>query len=80
MTIVFVVLFMLVVVAINVFLWKSGFLHQAEKPTTLIDYPMLDAKEKKAMFKRLIRWKEQGHLSPEEFEHFFDLCESKWGD
>lgn len=70
--------FVVAVIAINILLWKSGFLYQAEKPIPLIDTPVMDSKERKAILKRLKRWKEEGRLSREEFERFSQLCQLEW--
>ena len=64
--------------SISWFLWKSGFLSQAEKPESLIDRPVMDAKERRAIMKRLRRWREEGKLTREEFEHVTALCQSEW--
>ena len=71
-------LVLLLVAAISWFLWKSGFLFQAEKPDRLIDKPVINAKERKAFVKRLRRWRDEGKLTREEFEHVSALCESEW--
>lgn len=63
---------------ISWFLWKSGFLMQAEQPQSIIDKPVIDAKERRAIVKRLKRWREEGKLSREEFEHVSALCQSEW--
>lgn len=68
----------LLMIAISYFLWKSGFLMDAEKPKPLIDRPVMDAKERKAIVKRLKRWKEEGKLTREEFEHVVQLCQAEW--
>ncbi len=51
---------------------------QAEKPQLLIDKPVMDAKERKSFLKRLKRWREEGKISREEFEHIETLCRSEW--
>ncbi len=63
---------------ISWFLWKSGFLMQAEKPKPLIDKPVMEAKERKAVMKRLRRWREEGKLTREQFEVVSELCRSEW--
>lgn len=68
----------LVLIGINIFLWKSGFLMQAEKPEIVIDRPVQDVKERKAFLKRLNRWKEEGKVTREEFEHLLALCREEW--
>lgn len=73
-------LFVVLVVAINISLWKFGFVHSAEKPVPLIDKPMMDAKEQKAIRKRLKRWREEGKLTREEFERFLSLCQGEWDE
>ncbi len=65
-------------VTISWFLWKSGFLTQAEKPEALIDKPVMEAKERRAIIKRLKRWRAEGKITREEFEHVSDLCRSEW--
>jgi hypothetical protein len=69
---------LLIIIAINIFLWKSGFLAQAEKPEAVIDRPVMDARERKAVMKRLKRWREEGKLTRQEFETFHRLCEGEW--
>lgn len=64
--------------AISWFLWKSGFLAQAEKPEPLIDKPVMDAKERRAVLKRLKRWREEGKLTRQEYENVSALCRSEW--
>ncbi|MCG3205007.1 MAG: hypothetical protein KCHDKBKB_01724 [Elusimicrobia bacterium] len=73
-----VILTLVVFMLISWFLWKSGFLTQAEKPVDIFDRPVMEAKERKAILKRLKRWREEGKLSREEFEHLTALCESEW--
>ena len=65
--------------AINVFLWKFGFIHQAERPHAVLDKPVMDGRERNALLKRLKRWKGEGKLKAEEFETFVRLCEEEWG-
>lgn len=67
-----------VLLAINIFLWKSGFLQDAENPKIVNDNPVKDPKERKAFLKRLWRWKEEGRLSREEYEHLNALAEENW--
>jgi len=67
-------------VAIGWFLWKSGFLAQAEKPEPIMDRPVMDAKERRAFLKRLKRWREEGKISREEFEHISALCQEEWDE
>ena len=65
-------------VAVNIFLWKSGFLFDAERPKPLIDTPVKDPKERKAALKRIERWRSEGKISREEAEHWRILCEQEW--
>lgn len=65
-------------VAANVVLWKYGYVHSAEKPVSVMDRPVTDPKEKKAVMKRLNRWRDEGRLTREEFEHVYALCLSEW--
>lgn len=65
-------------VAINFYLWQSGALERAERPEPMIDRPVMDPKERKAVLRRLKRWKEEGKLSAPEYEHIRRLCESEW--
>ena len=78
MSVILLLLIIAFLLVINVFLWKFGFIHSAEKPETLIDRPVMDEKERKAVIKRLRRWKEEGKLSREEYEHLTQLCASEW--
>ena len=68
-----------VIIAINIFLWKSGFLRDAERPTPVIDKPVSDARARAAALKRVARWREEGKLSREEADDWERLCESDWG-
>ncbi len=68
-----------VLVAINICLWKFGFVQDAEKPTVVDDKPVMNPRQRKAIMERLERWQAEGKLSREEFERFSDLCESDWG-
>ena len=70
----------LMMIVISWLLWKSGFLMQAEKPEPLIDSPVMDPKERKAVMKRFKRWREEGKLSREEYEHLILLCQSEWDE
>ena len=74
------ILFIVLVLAVNISLWKFGFVHSAEKPIPLIDKPMMDAKEQKAITKRLKRWREEGRITREEWERFSQLCRSEWDE
>ncbi len=69
-----------ILVAINIFLWKSGFLHQAESPTPVNDVPVKDPKERKAFLRRLVRWREEGKISRDEFEKMSSLADQDWDD
>lgn len=69
----------IVLIGINLLLWKSGFVKDAEQPIPVMDRPVMDPKERKAILKRLRRWKKEGKLTPAEFEHFYRLCEAEWG-
>jgi hypothetical protein len=60
------------------FLWKSGFLFDAETPTSIIDKPVMDAKERKAFMKRLKRWRAEGKVTLAEFETILRLCDEEW--
>lgn len=68
----------LVIIAINIFLWKSGFLRDAEEPRPMFDKPVTDARARKAVQKRLERWRQEGKISREELEHWQHLCEKEW--
>jgi hypothetical protein len=76
----YLVLFCVIVVliAINIFLWKSGFLAQAERPLIVSDHPVREAKEREAFLKRLGRWNEEGKVSREEYTHLTELCRAEW--
>jgi hypothetical protein len=67
------------VVVISWLLWKSGFLFEAETPQSVIDIPVADARGRKAFLKRLERWREEGKVTREEYEHLTILCERDWG-
>lgn len=73
-------IFVLIVLAINILLWKSGFLKQAERPSAVLDLPRLDEKERKAIIKRLKRWRDEGRLTRAEYEHFLALCDLEWDE
>ena len=75
---VFFVAVILVLVAINLFLWKSGFLFDAERPKALLDRPVTDARARNAVRRRLARWREEGKISRAEAEHWERLCEEEW--
>lgn len=65
-------------VGISLFLWKSGFLYDAERPRPVIDTPVKDPKERKAALLRISRWRAEGRISREEAEHWQQLCEQFW--
>lgn len=67
-----------VLVVINIFLWKSGFLFQAENPIPVNDVPIKDPKDRRAFLKRLRRWKEEGKISREDFEKLTYLADQDW--
>lgn len=64
--------------ASNYLFWKLGVVKTAEKPESIIDRPIMDAKERKAFLKRLKRWKEQGKVTRAEFETMTRLCDEEW--
>lgn len=78
MIVVLVVSFMICVIAINIALWKFGFIHDAAHPEPVIDRPVMDKKERRAIMKRLERWREEGKLNREQYETFLELCRSEW--
>ena len=78
MTVWVLVLVIICLLAINIFLWKSGFLGQAESPRLVSDLPTQEPKERKAFLKRLLRWREHGKVSREEYEHLSRLTEEDW--
>ena len=67
-----------VLLGINIFLWKSGFLFDAERPKTVVDKPVTDPKVRKAALKRIQRWKEEGRITREEHERWTRLCDEEW--
>ena len=67
-----------VLVAINIFLWKFGFVQEAERPAVLTDKPVMEPKERKAFLKRLTRWRDEGRLTREEYDRIHSLCDSEW--
>lgn len=73
-----VIVFLICLVAINIALWKFGFIEMAAKPKLIEDKPVMDAKERRAIMKRLDRWRTEGKLSREQYETFLDLCRSEW--
>lgn len=75
----FFVIAVLLFLLISWLLWKSGFLRDAVKPRRVVDVPVTDPKDRKAALKRIHRWREEGKLSREEYEHLLRLCESEWG-
>lgn len=66
------------IIAVNVFLWKSGFLFDAERPKPVIDVPVKDPKMRQAAMLRISRWRAQGRITREEAEHWQMLCEQHW--
>jgi len=78
MNLLLLLLIILVLAVINVFLWKYGFVHDAENPRPFLDRPVMDARERKAIKKRLKRWSEEGKLTRNEFDRFSDLCDQEW--
>lgn len=74
----FVVLIVLALVGINIALWKFGFVHDSEKPNLVDDRPMMDPRQRKAILRRIERWKTEGKLSPAEVEKILYLCENDW--
>jgi hypothetical protein len=75
-----VILFLVCLIAINVSLWKFGFIHMAAKPTLVEDKPVMDPKERRAIMKRIDRWRTEGKLTREQYEIFLDLCRSEWDE
>lgn len=73
-----VLLCFLAILAINIFLWKSGFLHQAEQPEAVADRPLKDPRIRGALLKRIRRWREEGKLSRAEAERLETLCQTEW--
>ncbi len=67
-----------ILLAINIALWKFGFVQEAEDPTVIEDHPVMNPRERKALLKRLQRWREEGKLTREELERLISLCESDW--
>ena len=80
MMVLVVVLVIVFLVAINISLWKFGFIHMAAKPTLIEDKPVMDPKERRAVMRRLERWREEGKLNREQYEVFLDLCRSEWDE
>ena len=64
--------------AANLALWRVGAVETAERPEPVLDRPLTDARERKAILKRLRRWKEEGKLTVEEYEHVRRLCDAEW--
>jgi len=65
-------------IGINVFLWKSGFLFDAERPKLVIETSVKDPEKRQAALVRISRWKAQGRITREEAEHWTMLCEQHW--
>ncbi|OVE76621.1 hypothetical protein BVX98_05470 [bacterium F11] len=78
MTTTVLILTIVILLVINVILWKSGSVQTAETPETLLDRPLMDPKERKAILKRLKRWKEEGKLTRSEYDVFQRLCDAEW--
>jgi hypothetical protein len=66
------------IIGINIFLWKSGFLFDAEHPKPMIDQVVKDPKERKAALLRISRWRAEGRISREDAERWTTLCEQHW--
>lgn len=64
--------------AMTYFLWRTGSVGKAEEPDPVIDRPIMDPKERRAIMKRLRRWKAEGRLTPSEFETIYGLCQTEW--
>ncbi len=73
-----VILFIICLLAVNIALWKFGFVHDAAEPALVEDKPVMDAKERRAILKRIDRWRTEGKLTREQYETFLDLCRSEW--
>jgi hypothetical protein len=67
-----------ILLVVNLFLWKHGYVGLAEKPEAVLDRPVMDPKERKAFLKRLKRWKEEGKINRADFEKFYALCTEEW--
>lgn len=78
MTVWVLLLIILILIGINIFLWKSGFLFQAENPQPVNDVPVKDPKERRAFLKRLHRWREEGKISRVDFEKMSELADQDW--
>jgi hypothetical protein len=78
MTVWVLLLIILVLIGINIFLWKSGFLFQAENPIPVNDIPVKNPKDRRAFLKRLQRWREEGKISRAEFEKLSELADQDW--
>jgi len=74
------VLVIALLLLINIVLWKSGFLFQAEHPKTVKDIPVNDPKERRAFLKRLHRWREEGKISRDDHERFSVLSDEDWDE
>lgn len=66
------------IVGVNVFLWKSGFLFDAERPELKTDVPVKDPKTRQAALTRISRWRAEGRISREEADAWTRLCEQEW--
>jgi hypothetical protein len=67
-----------ILLATTIFFWKLGVVKDSEHPEPVIDRPVMDPKERRAITKRLKRWHEEGKLTRAEFEHVSALCDSEW--
>jgi hypothetical protein len=78
LTIVVALIILAAIIGVNIFLWKSGFLFDAERPRPLIDQPARDPKARQAALTRISRWRAEGRISREEAERWQTLCEQNW--
>lgn len=69
---------LVLIVGVNIFLWKSGFLFDAEHPVLKTDVPVKDPKTRQAALTRISRWRAEGRISREEAEAWTRLCEEHW--
>ena len=65
-------------VGVNIFLWKSGFLFDAERPKLVMETTVKDPEKRRAALLRVSRWKAQGRITREEAERWTALCEEHW--
>lgn len=78
MTLAVVLAVLAALIGINFFLWKSGFLFDAERPKPVMDTPVKDPKMRQAALLRISRWRAEGRISREEAEAWTRLCEQHW--